>query len=257
MNQIFLGAIFAGILFLGIFIMMEVGRYIRSRKQTKDIESARPGVAVLEVALFGLLGLILAFSFSGAMSRFDARRQLIIEEANCIGTAYLRLDVLPIQVQTELQGKFLQYLDTRLAAYAALPNIIKTEAGIKKAVAIQREIWTKALTACQQASSPQSAIIVLPALNSMFDIANTRYLATKIHPPQIIFWLMGFLVLSCSLLAGFAMGGSTVRSWIHIFIFAAFLTIIIYTIFDIEFPRAGLFQVKDFDQALVEVRNNM
>ena len=257
MNQIFWGGLFAGGLFLGIFLMMEAGRYMRVRHQGKDIESGRAGFATLEAALFGLMGLILAFSFSGAMSRFDARRHLIIEEANHSGTAYFRLDLVPAQAKQELREEFRQYVDTRLAAYRALPDIAKAEAGLVRATAIQREIWTKAVAAGQQGSSPQATIIVLPALNAMFDIANTRYLVTKIHLPQVIFWLMGALILICSLLAGYGMGASKARNWMHIVSFAVFLAITVYTIIDLEFPRAGLIQVSSFDQALVTVRNSM
>jgi len=257
MNQVIQGALFAGGLFLGIFLMMYLGKYIRTRQKAKDIESARPGFAALEASLFGLLGLILAFSFSGALTRFDARKHLIIEEANCIGTAYLRLDLLPDQAKLELQQKFRQYVDARLAAYGALPDIAKAEAGIKQATVIQREIWIKALAAAQQTGSSQATILVLPALNTMFDIANTRYLVTKIHPPNIIFFLMGVLIFACSLLAGFDMGPTKVGSWIHILVFAILLTITVYTIIDLEFPRIGMIQVGSFDQALVDVRNSM
>jgi hypothetical protein len=257
MHFTILGVLFAGGLFLGIYLMIYLGRYIRIKQQDEDIESARPGFLVLETALFSLLGLILAFSFSGAMSRFDARRHLITEEANCIGTAYLRMDLLPDQAKSELQEKFRQYVDARLAAYAAFPDIAKAEAGIKQAAAIQRDVWTKALAGCQQTGSSQAHMLLLPALNTMFDIANARYLATKMHPPIIIFWLMGVLVLICSLIAGFDMGAGKAKSWVHILAFALLLTITVYTIIDLEFPRVGLIQVTSFDQALVDARNSM
>ena len=68
---------------------------------------------------------------------------------------------------------------------------------------------------------------------------------------------MGVLVLVCSLIAGYDMGAGKAQSWVHILAFAALLTITVYTIIDLEFPRIGLIQVTSFDQALVDVRNSM
>src|SRR5437879_73732 len=102
-------ALLATGLLVGILICLEIGRRIGVRNLTTD----RGGGAV-EAALFGLLGLLIAFTFSGAATRFDTRRQLIIDEANMIGTAYLRIDLLPADAQPALREKFRQYVDSRL-----------------------------------------------------------------------------------------------------------------------------------------------
>ena len=72
--------------------------------------------------MFALFGLLIAFTFSGGASRLDTRRQLIAEEANAIGTAYLCLDLLPASDQPALRGLFRDYLDSRLAVYRKLPE---------------------------------------------------------------------------------------------------------------------------------------
>src|SRR4051812_42855896 len=103
MNATSYGALFAGGLFLGSLLLLEVGRRIGIRKLAEDAEGARAGVGTVDAATFALLGLLIAFTFSGAATRFDARRQLIIEEANNIGTAYLRIDLLPPEAQPALR----------------------------------------------------------------------------------------------------------------------------------------------------------
>jgi hypothetical protein len=257
MNPVFWGALSACGLFLGIFLMIEAGRNIAARQRVRDAQAVSSSLGVLESALFGLMSLVLAFSFSGAAQRFDARRMSIVDEANCIGTAYLRIDVLPLQAQPQLREKFRQYVDTRLAAYRAMPDIAKAKVEINRAQAIQAEIWTKAVEACQQADSPEAKILVLQALNSMFDIANTRYMQTLLHPPPVVFLMLGVLILICSLIAGFEMGFGKARSLIHVAAFAALLAIIFYTIIELEYPRLGKLQENAFDQALVDVRNSM
>jgi hypothetical protein len=110
-------------LFMGVLALLETRRRIGLRHVAKDSEAARAGLGVLEGAIFALMGLLIAFTFSGAASRFDTRRQLAVEEANAIGTAYLRLDLLPASAQPALRESFRQYVDARLTAYRKLPDI--------------------------------------------------------------------------------------------------------------------------------------
>jgi hypothetical protein len=113
-------ALYGGILsmglFLGMLFLMECGRRIGVYPRAKDPDFAKAGFGAIEGAILGLLGLVLAFTFSGAGTRFDARRQLIVEETNAIGTAYLRLDMLLNAAQRALRENFRRYVDARLAA---------------------------------------------------------------------------------------------------------------------------------------------
>src|SRR5262245_1505985 len=104
-------------LFLGMLLFLEIGRRVGIRRRKEDAEAGGEGVGALDGAVFALLGLLIAFSFSGASSRFDTRRELIVEETNDIGTAYLRLDLLPTHLQPALRESFRRYLDARLEVY--------------------------------------------------------------------------------------------------------------------------------------------
>ena len=95
MSEIAAGTLFAAGLFIGMAVLLELGRRLRRHHRLRHGDSAGEGVGAIEGAVFGLMGLLLAFTFSGAASRFEGRRQLIVDEANAIGTAYLRLDLLP------------------------------------------------------------------------------------------------------------------------------------------------------------------
>src|SRR5262245_2395126 len=100
-----------------MLLLFEVGRRIGLRRRAKATEGAIAGSGVIEGAVFALFGLLVAFTFSGAAARFDTRRQLIVEETNAIGTAYLRLDLLPVAAQLTLRERFRQYLAARLEDY--------------------------------------------------------------------------------------------------------------------------------------------
>jgi hypothetical protein len=240
-------------LFLAMLACLEIGRRIGARRAAQAGD-AQAGAGVVEGAVFALLGLLIAFTFSGAAARFDQRRALIIEEANAIGTAYLRLDLLPAAAQEELREEFRRYLDARLATYRAVPDLAKVEAENARAMALQQEIWTRAVAA---SAGSQATVLLLPALNQMIDITTTRTMAAQTHPPLILFALLFVLALLGALLAGHAMSSGRTRSWIHTATFALPLAGAVYVILDMEFPRLGFIRVDAFDRVLVDLRKSM
>jgi hypothetical protein len=165
----------ASLLFAGMLLLLEAGRRAGHRRLAKDAKGDLPGIGVIDGSVFTLLGLLLAFTFSGAATRLDARRQLIVEETNDIGTAYLRLDLLPASAQPALREKFRQYVDSRLAAYRKLPDAGAAREELTKGTLLQGEIWNQAVTATRAPDThPDAARLLIPALNSMIDITTTR-----------------------------------------------------------------------------------
>jgi hypothetical protein len=244
-------------LFVGMLLLGELGRWLGQRRQERDPEGARAGSGVVDAAVFGLLGLLVAFTFSGAASRFDGRRQLIVEEANDIGTAWLRLDLLPASEQPALRELFRRYLDLRLEAYRALPDLAAAHAALARSLDVQREIWARAVAACSLTEGQRAIVVLLPSLNQMFDIAATRSAAGLIHPPFVIFLLLIGVGLLGALLAGYAMAQGRQRSWTHSVGFALAIAMTVYVILDIEYPRLGLIRVDAADQLLVDLRASM
>jgi len=256
MSKDIISLLFATGLFVGMLLLLEAGRQIGRRRQGREEEGARAGLGAVDGAVFALMGLLIAFTFSGAATRFDMRRQLIVDEANAIGTAWLRLDLLPAAAQPELRELFRRYLDARLAVYAKVPDMTAAQAELAQANALQGEIWARATVACRESANPLTAQLI-PALNEMFDIAATRTASANIHPPAIIFVMLGVLALMSSLLAGYAMAGGKSRSWIHVIGFGLILATTVYVILDLEFPRLGFIRVDAFDRLLVDLRQSM
>jgi|PlaIllAssembly_1097288.scaffolds.fasta_scaffold132646_2 hypothetical protein len=245
----------AGGLFLAVLAFLEIGRRIGRAVKTKEGKEAATGSGAVDAAVYGLLGLLIAFTFSGAAARFEARRHLIVEEANDIGTAYLRLDMLPAEAQTALKEKFRQYVDSRLQVYKNIADEETARAALARSAALQSEIWTAAVAACKAAAPQPAAMLVLPALNQMIDITTTRLVAMQIHPPSIVFIMLIVMALLSALLAGYSMAES--QSRMHMLVFAAILAITVYVILDIEYPRLGLIRIDAADQLLQEVRQSM
>jgi len=249
--------VFLLVLFAGMLLFLEIGRRVGMRRMTGPDGPDSTGFGAVEGAVFGLLGLLIAFTFSGAGSRFDARRQLVAEEANAIGTAYLRIELLPAEKQPAMRDLFRQYLDTRLAAYQKLPDMDSAKTELARAEALQKVIWTNAVAASRESNTTAASMLLLPALNHMIDITTTRNVARRTHPPTIIFAMLGGLALACSLLAGYGMAGQKTRSWLHLFSFAAILTFAVYVTLDLEYPCLGFIRVSAVDQVLVDLRRSM
>ena len=100
-------------------------------------------------------------------------------------------------------------------------------------------------------------ILLVPALNQMFDVATTRTLSALVHPPAVIFAMLCGLAVIASALAGYGMARSTSSAWLHLVAFAAATAFTFYVIIDMEFPRLGLIRVDAFDQALIDLRASM
>jgi hypothetical protein len=216
-------------------------------------EQANEGLGALDAAVFGMMGLLLAFTFTGAASRFDERRSLVTAEVNALGTSWLRLDMLPEPARAELRDLFRLYLDGRIAAYQN-PDRVQALAQLTEHTArMQARIWNRLMEAIRDTPSVPP-VILLPPVNEAFDLSTTRILATRQHPPPAIYAMLVMMVLVSGFLAGFSQAKAARQSLLHMAGFATTTTLALYLIIDLEYPRMGLVRVDTFDQALVELR---
>jgi hypothetical protein len=256
MSTVLVGLLLAAGLFVGMVVLLDVGRRIGNCHLAKDPEGARAGVGALDSVVFALLGLLIAFTFSGAAARFDTRRLQIVDEANAIGTAYLRLDLLPSDAQPPLRERFRRYVHARLEVYRHMPDLDAARHALAEGTALQAEIWKLSVAGCRT-ETPPCATLLLAALNEMIDITTTRAVAARIHPPWMVFALLLVLALVASLLAGYGMAGARTRSWTHAVAFALIMSISLYLILDLEFPRIGLIRLDPYDDVLAQVLESM
>jgi hypothetical protein len=243
-------------LFGAMLALMELGRRLGARRLARDPEGGSVNLGTVEGAIFALMGLLVAFTFSGAAARFDIRRTHIVDESNTIGTAWLRIDLLPASAQPAIREKFRRYLDARIEVFGKLSDPAASNDALARSVSLQNEIWALAMEACRE-SPPQTSILVVPALNEMIDMSSTRTMTARMHPPAIVHIMLGALALIGSLLAGYGMSASKTRTWLYIVAFAGIMAFTIYVILDLEFPRTGLIRLDAFDKVLVDLRRSM
>jgi hypothetical protein len=244
-------------LFAGMLLMLVLGQRLGRRSLAQEADIARSRLTGVETAIFGLMGLMIAFSFSGAAARYELRRQLVVDEANAIGTAYLRLDLLPAASQPVLRDQFRRYVTARIAVERVLPDIETSNAQAAIATTLQKEIWSGVLAALKE-SPPQATIVVLPSLNEMIDITTTRAIAMHTHTPTLIFAVLLILGLVCSMLAGYVLAyTNTGNVRLHVIAFAVVVTLTIYVIFDLDYPRFGIIRLDFADQGLIDLLAGM
>jgi len=238
--------LFCAAVFAMLWGGIELGRRLAGRSVEEPTRTSAGDGAV-----FAVLGLLLAFTFSGATTRFDHRRDLIVAEANAIGTAYLRIDLVAADAQPAMRDTFLRYARARVETYARVGDPREFKAALARSATLQQKIWQDAVAAGARADArPAVNTVLLPALNEMIDITATRALAMLMHPPLAIYAMLFGLVLIGAVLIGFGMGPGR-RNWLQMVSFAVTMAITLYLIVDLEYPRLGLIDVAEFERATV------
>jgi len=244
-------------LFLGMIVMQVVGHRYALHRENAPVAGSE-GTAAVEAALYALLGLLVAFTFSGAETRLNARRQLIVDEANAVGTAYLRLDLLEPEDASVLRDEVRAYVDARIAYYHKLLDFAAAKEERRLADQIERQIWNDAVAASAKTPDSRVTLLLLPSLNQMFDLATARYAALRTHVPGAIFVLLLALSLVCAFFAGVGMARRRGHaSYLHILMFAGIMAVTAYVILNVEFPRAGFVKLRGLDEFLIEQRAAM
>jgi hypothetical protein len=228
-----------------------MGRIRLNRKTQEE------SFAVLECGVLGLMGLLIALTFSIAASRLEARRQVVVDEANAIGTAWLRIALLPEARQGAMRQYFRQYVDTRLAFHRDVANVQAATGALVLTNSLQNEIWSQAVNDCAETPSVAGTILFLPALNSMIDLTTSGTMMAKNHLPWVIRALLVLAPLLCAFMAGIESAPRAQRVWMPAILFALMLSLTIYVVLDLDYPRVGLIRINPVDEALIELRAGM
>jgi len=253
MNPIVAALVATAALFAAFMVCVEIGFRIGLRNPERE----RPGIGVIEGAVFGLLALLLAFTFGTGIAHLDSRRQLVVVEANAIEVAYRRIDLLPPSDRADMRRLFVRYVDARVAAYRNPGGFEIREQAFAAAESIEDQIWQVAIRAWRGPSRPQLTQLLVPALNDMFGIATERKVALSMHDPALVLILLvGAGLMSC-LIAGYALSPGRGRSLLHTMIYSLTLAMTIYTVVDLDYPRFGLIRIDAADRALLEIQETI
>jgi len=205
-------------------------------------------------SLFTLLGLLLAFTFSMAVNYYNMRRDIIIEEANDIGTAILRADLYRETDRQLFRADFKKYVDTRVDYFAAGTDGEKIMAAQKLSATIQQQLWSRVSHLSRDSGYTVASMQMVPALNSMIDITTTRLYGNIIHLPDSIIYLLFLLSCACTFYIGYMFGGKGKFDWLMAVVFCLFTSLVVYVIFDLDRPRRGFITLDQMNNAIGELK---
>src|SRR3954471_14723837 len=243
-------------LFIGMMIMVALGRYA-GKIWRKEEGQPKGGVGSLLAALFALFGFILAFTFGMSGNRYENVRNVIVEEANDIGTAVLRADLYSDSIRNAFRTDFKKYLEARIAYYDNVRDTVLWYKAKEDAAKVAEALWSRAM---QQSKLPNMLIPsnnMIPALNTMFDTAKKVELTLYARVPDLIVYMLFVLALVTSFIGGFTSTGIRPKDWIIVVVFAILFSMVTYVTLDLGRPLRGIIKANIGLQAFTDIRDKL
>ena len=239
---------------LGVLLLaIEAGYRLGLSLADGTDEAPKGQIGAIQASLLGVLALLLGFTFSLALQRHDSRSQAVITEANAIGTAILRADLLPPPLHIQARDKLREYLDLRVEAGSiSLDQSAERSAVLRKTLDVQGQLWKLGTLAVQENPSPVPSGLFIQSLNDLIDAYGVRDSALNRHVPEIVLFLLfgAFALTAC--LVGYASGIARHRASFPTYILVLLIAFLVFLIIDLDRPRRGLIEVSQ--QSLVELQ---
>ncbi|HEX3158064.1 MAG TPA: hypothetical protein VHQ45_06080 [Gemmatimonadaceae bacterium] len=226
----------------------EVGFRVAARAH--DAEDSRHG-NVLSATL-ALLALLVAFTFELALGRYEARRTVVLEEANAIGTAYLRAQIAPEPLRSRLSDQMRQYVDARLALAGAGEDRAAVARAEALAGSLQQQMWSTTVAVLPTVQPVSAAPLLAAAMNTVIDVAGARRSALAARLPRSVVAALLLYAFVAAGMLGFVTGGGRKRSRAPSFILLLLLTLALMLILDLDRARTGTITVSQ--APLVDLR---
>jgi hypothetical protein len=238
-------AIVLGTTILGIVI----GRRLRGHA-----DALREPFGVLQAALLGLVGLILAFGLTMAVGRYESRRAAVVDSANAIGTTYLRAQTLREPLRSRSLDELVRYTDATIRLSNAVPGTSSAAAAVVDGSRLQRSLWRKAGEALDDSPTDSAPRLYVETLNEMIDMQTVQVSALNNRVPSAVLAIeilgaavgLGLLALYLAMLS---------RGVVTVVLAAAFVSVLLLITFDLDRPVRGFVRVPD--DPLVSLRASM
>lgn len=218
-----------------------VGRYVESTIGEITI----PLVTVVAAAILGILSLLLGFTVSMAVSRFETRKQLVLAEANAIGTSYLRTQILPAQQSGELTSTLREYVDLRLqyGDVGVRTDRPQDEGMREEAARLQDELWLRAVACARTDVNPSGTALLLQSLNRVIELEKARWMAFRDTVPGTVIYVDAIVAILGMSLVGYLSGAENRHHMFVVCILALAITGVLGVIIDLDRPRRGFIRV--------------
>jgi hypothetical protein len=239
LSSLELGLILFAVVFGATGLGLVLGRFARHRS-----DHLREPFGVLQAALLSLVGLVLAFGLALAVGRYETRRAAVVDDANAIGTTYLRAQTLAEPVRTRSLEQLVRYTDTSIRLSRSVPTSAEARKAAAEGQRLQRELWRLAGQALVDAPIASAPRLYVDSLNEMIDMQTVRVAAlnNRVPGPVLVVELvgaaaaLGLLAFYLSLLG---------RGVITVVLAAGLVTLLLLVTFDLDRPTRGLIRIPD------------
>lgn len=237
-----------------LLTLAEAGFRLGLRLHTAKDEARKGQIGGIQGAALGLLGLLLGFTFAMAVERFNTRRGLVLQEANAVGTTYLRASLLPDGHQAPVKDLLRRYVDVRLKYWPLLNDPAMLAEGMQLSADIHDELWKIATEAAKEAPNAITATFI-EALNETIDNHEKRITAGRAGIPDGVWLLLVMVAAFGCVTTSYGAGALGARTKLGSVFLPLLITVVIVLIFDLSHPRQGLIGISQ--QPLVDLQQSM
>jgi hypothetical protein len=246
----------AGLLLLSMLVAMELGHLIGRRRSVSLKNEAKEHINDIQASVLGILALLLGFTFSLSLQRYDSRSDLVVEEANAIGTAYLRVQLLPEAMREDARQLLSNYVDLRVEeSTLSLVQNAEREALMSRTSKLQSLLWTKAQKGVEADMNVYPPALFVESVNDLIDSYGKRNAALNRHVPEVVLVLLYCTFLMAGGIVGYATGVAEHRPSFASYLMVLLMVMLVFIILDLDRPRRGLIEVSQ--QPLVSLQSSI
>ena len=221
-----------------LVMIVEIG--YRAGTRWKDApDSLRSQVSGIGAAMLGILGVLLGFTLSMAIARWDVRRDVIVEESNAIGTLWLRAGLLEDPLRDELRSVLQEYTDTRIALGGSRGDLDALRAAQSEGAALHAKIWSVVERADQPGTSPAILSTLIAAANELIDLHELRVASIENFLPAFLILLLPCITAAAVASLAWSFGATSERGRTPIFLLTLLICAVILLIMDVNRPQRG------------------
>lgn len=238
------GQLWLGLALLAaVLVAAEAGWRWGRRSHALANDGDRSQIGAIAGAVLGLLALLIGFTFSMAVSRFDARQDLVLQEANAIGTTALRAQLLEPAAEARVLRLLRDYVGVRLAFHDAGIDPQRLQQANVQTGVLQQALWRVAMEQARSGGNPAQVNLFIVSLNETIDLHGKRLAAMRNHVPPAVLELLLLVTLGAVGLVAYGGGLHGRRQPLAQVVLGVLLVLSVMLIVDLDRPRRGLIQV--------------
>lgn len=234
----------------------EVGYRAGRRTSTRVDEAPRSQLFGVQASILALLALLLGFTFSLSIARHDVRQEAVLEEANAIGTAYLRTTLIDDPRGARMREALRRYVDERVSPFTTDKlDAGRVRAAVERSEAIHEELWKDATAAAREAPQAHPPALLVQALNDVIDIHAKRIAHSRNHVPPIVLILLVTVAVLAMGYVGYGFGLVEHHGAMSAGVLVVLVAAILMVVLDLDSPQAGIIRVNQ--QAMFDLQRSL